>query len=164
MKFNIINKHNNEIYPGVLHRLLLNDLAINPIRWTFDWKKEILDPHYQPYKLLIVGDNHIQGLISFEEIDDGEGYIFVRYLESAPHNRGPNGELRIAPALLAYACKKSFDKGYDGYVCIHIKLDKKLIRYYENLGAKYIGNQRMILDSFASNHLIKLYLNKGEGV
>mgnify|MGYP001197114694 CR=1 FL=1 len=160
MIFNVINKRNNETYPGVIHRLLLSDLnKIDPKKWVFEWKKEILN--YQAYKLLISGDNQIQGLISFEEIDDGEGYVFVRYMESAPHNRGRNGEFRIAPVLLAYVAKRSFDKGYDGFVCIHIKIDKTLIEYYKNLGAEFIGNQRMILDTLASRRLIQLYLNKG---
>jgi hypothetical protein len=111
--------------------------------------------------LLISGDNVIQGLISFEEVGIGEGYIFVRYLESAPHNRGRNGDFRIAPVLLAYTCKRSFDKGYEGFVCIHVKIDETLIRYYKSLGAEFIGNQRMILDSIASRRLIQLYLYKG---
>lgn len=162
MRLNIINKHNNEIYPGILHPLLPSDIpSIDPKHWTFDWTKEISNPDHHTYKLLIRGDTQIQGLISFEEIDEGEGYIYVRYLESASGNRGRNGEFRIAPALLAYACKRSYDKGYDGFVCIYIKIDKALIRYYKSLGAEFIGNQRMILDSFASRRLIQLYLNKG---
>jgi hypothetical protein len=162
LRFNVINKHNNEVYPGELHRLLSSDLAyINPKHWTFNWKKETSNPEHHTYKLLISGDNHIQGLISFAEVDEGEGYILVKYIESAPHNRGRNGEFRIAPVLLAYTCKQSFNKGYEGFVCIHIKIDETLIRYYKSLGAEFIGNQRMILDSFASRRLIQLYLYKG---
>ncbi|MDC3418750.1 hypothetical protein [Aquibacillus salsiterrae] len=162
LKFNVVNKQNNEVYPGAVQRLFLRDLAyINPKRWTFDWKEEISYPEHHVYKLIISGDNDIQGLISFTEVDDGEGYILVRYIESAPHNRGHNGEFRVAPVLLTYTCSKSFEKGYGGFVCIHIKLDETLIKYYESLGAVFIGNQRMILDTVASQRLIQLYLYKG---
>lgn len=162
MKYSVVNKRNNEVYPGILQRLILSDLAfINPKHWTFDWKKEISNSEHHTYKLLISGDNYIQGLISFKEVDEGEGYILVRYIESAPHNRGRNGEFRIAPVLLAYTCMKSFEKGYEGFVCIHIKIDDTLIRYYKSLGAVFLGNQRMILDTVASRRLIQLYLYKG---
>lgn len=162
MKFNVVNKRNNEVYPGILQRLTLSDLSsINPNHWTFDWKKEVSNSEHHTYKLLISGDNHIQGLISFTEVDEGEGYILVRYIESAPHNRGRSGEFRIAPVLLAYTCMRSFEKGYEGFVCIHIKIDDTLIRYYKSLGAEFIGNQRMILDTIASQRLIQLYLYKG---
>lgn len=71
--FKVIHKHYHEIYPGILDRLHASDLAgIDNTKWTFDWHKEIFN--YPSYKLFIQGDHQIQGLISFEEVNQGEGY------------------------------------------------------------------------------------------
>jgi len=80
----------------------------------------------------------IQGLIS---ITDKGDHIFMDLIESAKFNKG-NGKLYkgVAGNLVAFACKTSFEKGYEGVVSFIAKT--QLIDYYtETLGAKlFSGN------------------------
>jgi hypothetical protein len=58
--------------------------------------------------------------------------------------------------LVAYACKISFQKGFDGFVAFTAKT--KLIGHYENtLGAFHFKNQRMIIDTQAARILVEKY-------
>ncbi len=62
----------------------------------------------------------------------------------------------VAGNLMAYACKRSFEKGYDGVVAFLAKT--KLIEHYEkSLAAKRIWGQRMFFDSTAAYHLVHTY-------
>ena len=57
---------------------------------------------------------------------------------------------------MAFACKVSFQKGYDGFVAFTAKTN--LIKHYEEtLGAYHFKNQRMILDTKASEILVTKY-------
>ena len=91
-------------------------------RWFFNWKKEYKEnPSHSIYKLAIRGDNVIQGLISLEPIPD-QLYIEMTLIENAPHNYGKNKRyLGVAGNMVAFACKLSFDLGYDGYVAFDAK-------------------------------------------
>jgi len=54
--------------------------------WKFDWKIEVKES--KVYKLVIRSSpDVIQGLISIEEQKD---FIFMRLVETAPHNYGSN--------------------------------------------------------------------------
>ena len=58
--------------------------------------------------------------------------------------------------LVAFACKLSFQRGYDGYVAFDAKT--QLIKHYqESLGAIHFRNQRMIIDSRAAEFLVNKY-------
>jgi hypothetical protein len=107
---------------------------------------------------MIAGDNEIQSLVSFGYDD---GFILIEYLETAPINRNKDGLIAGAP-LLAFACKKSFDVGYEGYVLISIKWNERIIRYYEGLGAMVISKSRMVINPIDSKELVKVYSYKGE--
>jgi len=122
--------------------------------WKFTWKKEWGDPDKEVYKLLIEGDTFIQGLISFSIKSD---HIALELIESAPPNIGEHKRfLGIAGNLIAFACKRSFEKGFDGYVAFIAKTN--LINHYKNsLGAFHIGNQRMIINTEAAWNLVKQY-------
>ena len=78
-------------------------------------------------------------------------------LESAPFNIGQNKLYEgVAGNLVAYACKVSFQKGFDGFVAFTAKT--KLIEHYEKtLGAFHFKNQRMIIDSKAAKRLVEKY-------
>jgi hypothetical protein len=78
-------------------------------------------------------------------------------LESAPFNRGKNKLYEgIAGSLVAYACKISFQQGYNGYVSFTSKT--KLIDHYsKTLGAIQHGGQLMIINTIAANILIDKY-------
>lgn len=62
-------------------------------------------------------------------------HIYMRLLENAPFNIGKNKLYEgVARNLVAYACKLSFQYGFEGFVAFTAKT--KLIEHYEHtLGA-----------------------------
>ncbi len=154
--FIVEKKNSDQQYWGYFERIQRKDLPhMKKPPWGFTWRNELSNPHREVYKLLVEGSNDIQAGISFEY---HEGFILVEVIESAPYNRNDTYGLKVAPTLLAFACKTSFDKGYDGYVAIHIKRgNHKLIKLYRDLGASPLSNDRLALDTFASSQLINIY-------
>jgi hypothetical protein len=74
-----------------------------------------------------------------------EGYVYVHLAESAPINFGPDKKHEgVGGNLFAYACKRSWDTGNEGFVSFQAKT--KLIAYYEKvLGAVRNGGHNMII-------------------
>ena len=61
--------------------------------------------------------------------------------------------------LVPYACKVSFQKGYDGFVAFTAK--SRLIKHYEDtLGAYHFRNQRMIIDTESAKFLVTKYFKR----
>lgn len=86
----------------------------------------------------------IHGIISFTDKDD---HVFMDLIESAKFNKG-NKKLYhgVAGNLVAFACKTSFEKGYDGIVSFIAKT--QLIEHYKlTLGAKLFSGNRMFIDT-----------------
>jgi len=124
-------------------------------KWSFDWKVEFDDLTKEVYKLTIVNNpSIIQGLLSITIESD---HVFMNLLESAPFNIGKNKLYDgVAGNLVAYACKVSFQKGFNGFVVFTAKTN--LIKHYEKtLSAFHFKNQRMIIDTKASEFLVKKY-------
>lgn len=62
----------------------------------------------------------------------------------------------VAGNLVAYACKLSFQYGFDGFVSFTAKT--KLIEHYEKtLGAYHFGGHRMIIPTKAAEKLDEKY-------
>jgi len=62
----------------------------------------------------------------------------------------------VAGNLVAYACKVSFQKGYEGFVAFTAKT--QLIEHYEEtLRAYHFKNQRMIINSEPAKFLVDKY-------
>jgi len=123
--------------------------------WIFDWKTEFDDIKKEIYKLTIVNNsNIIQGLIS---ISIEQEHVFINLLESAPFNIGKQKMYEgVAGNLVAFACKISFQRGFDGYVAFTAKT--KLIKHYEKtLGAIHFKNQRMIIETNEAKNLVEKY-------
>jgi hypothetical protein len=123
--------------------------------WNFDWKSEFNDLSKEVYKLNIVNNPDIvQGLLSITIESD---HIFMNLLESAPFNIGKQKLYEgVAGNMVAYACKVSFQKGYDGFVAFTAK--SRLIKHYEDtLGAYHFRNQRMIIDTDSAKILVTKY-------
>jgi len=117
--------------------------------------EEYNDLTKEVYKLTIVNNpSIIQGLLSVTIESD---YVYMNLLESAPFNIGKNKLYEgVSGNLVAYACKLSFQKGFDGFVAFTAKT--KLIEHYEKtLGAYHFKNQRMILETNASKILVEKY-------
>ena len=103
--------------------------------WNFNWKQEFDEIKKEVYKLTIVNNpNIIQGLLSVTIEND---HVFMDLLESAPFNIGKHKIYEgVAGNLVAYACKISFQKGFEGYVSFTAK--SKLIMHYE----KTLGDRK----------------------
>lgn len=123
--------------------------------WKFNWKSEVSLENREVFKLTIEGNPHIvQGLISLTDMQD---HVFLWLIESAPFNFGKPKLYEGVPGnLVAFACKVSRDKGYEG--CISFTSKTKLIRHYEKtLGAVHLGNHRMVIYPNAAGKLINRY-------
>jgi len=123
--------------------------------WKFNWKTEFIAPEKQVFKLVLRNQTEIiQGLICLTNERD---HIFMHLIETAPHNFGKAKKyFGVAGNLVAFACKLSFEKGFNGYVSFKAKT--KLIPHYEKtLGAKVLYGQYMEIATPASIKLIKDY-------
>ena len=122
--------------------------------WKFDWKLELKNPDRQVYKLLIRNDSVIQGLISLQPV---ENYIEMHLIETAPHNYGSSKKyVGVAGNLVAFACKTSFESGFEGFVGFRAKT--KLIQHYiDTLGAELIFRDRMSLSGISAKKLVNSY-------
>ena len=123
--------------------------------WLFNWKIELDDNTKEVFKLTIVNNsNIIQGMLSLTIEND---HVFMHLVESAPFNIGKNKLYEgVAGNLVAYACKVSFQHGFDGFIAFDAKT--KLINHYEKiLGAYHFGRQRMIIPTQSAQILINKY-------
>ena len=123
--------------------------------WLFNWKKEFLATEKEVYKLTILHNEHIiQGLASISIKSD---HIFLNLIESASFNRGENKLYEGVPGnLVAFACRLSFQRGFEGYVAFHSKT--QLVKHYEKtLKAIHHGNQLMVVDTNAATELVNKY-------
>ncbi len=123
--------------------------------WNFNWKTELDDNTKEVYKLLIESSlDIIQGLLSVTFEPD---HILMNLVESAPFNIGKNKLYEgLAGNLVAFTCKLSFQKGFEGFVAFTAKT--KLIRHYEKtLGAYHFGGHRMIIPTHSAEVLIDKY-------
>ena len=126
--------------------------------WLFDWKIEFKQPEKDVYKLTIVNNQSvIQGLISVEIKSD---HVYLHLVESAPFNKGKTKVYAGVPGnLVAFACKLSVQRGYDGNVAFFSKT--QLVQHYvETLGAIHFGGRIMIIDKNAALKLINKYFPK----
>ncbi|MFN7676041.1 hypothetical protein [Flavobacterium sp.] len=153
----ILNTISGDSFQTEVSRLTSIDLKIitKNNNWNFDWKSEFNNIQKEVYKLTIVNNSKIiQGLLSITIEQD---HIYMNLLESSPFNIGKNKLYEgVAGNLVAFACKISFQKGYDGFVAFTAKTN--LIKHYEeSLGAFHFKNQRMIIETEASKKLVKKY-------
>ena len=114
----IENTQTGEVFDTEIVRLMDKDIKqIKNADWQFDWSKELKDKSKEVYKLTTVNNpTIIQGLLS---IEDKQDHIFMHLIESAKFNKGKNKVYFGVPGnLVAYACKISVDKGYEGFSCI----------------------------------------------
>ena len=96
----------------------------------------------------------VQGLLS---ISDQNDHIYVHLVENAKFNRGKSRIYEgVAGNLFAFACKCSFEIGYDGFVAFDAKTS--LIEHYQQtLRATHFRGTRMFLDDTAATILVNQY-------
>lgn len=123
----------DELYPSEVISLEMADArALKQLGWdkAFDWEE-----YFKPsslsdaYKLLVLGNNFIQGAIAYHEAED---HVFVDLLESSPMNRYINTRrefVNVADVLLGEACVQSFNAGHNGFISFKPKTN--LESYYK---------------------------------
>lgn len=152
----IENIQTGEVFDTIIIRLTSGDNnLVKKVDWRFNWLKEIKDKTKETYKLTTVNNPKIiQGLVS---IEDKQDHIFMHLIESAKFNVGKNKIYLGVPAnLIAFVCKVSFEKGYEGFVAFDAKT--ALIKHYEeSLHATHFRGLRMFIDTSAALRLISHY-------
>lgn len=152
----IENAITGEVFDTVIVRMTIKEIGeINNRDWQFNWKNEIKSNSKEVYKLTTINNpGIIQGLLSLEDKSD---HIFMYLIESAKFNKGKDKVYLGVPAnLVAFACKVSMDKGYEGFVAFDAKT--ALIRHYEEtLMATHFRGQRMYIETTAALKLISQY-------
>lgn len=153
----IENSLTGEVFDTEVTRILQKDnKQIKQADWGFDWHKECKVSANEIYKLTTVNNSTIiHGLICFIDKHD---HIFMSLIESARFNKGRNKLYKgVAGNLVAYGCKVSFEKGYDGVVSFVAKT-KLVEHYHQTLGAKLFGGgTRMFIDTKDALVLVKQY-------
>ncbi len=152
----IENTLTGEIFDTEITRITDKDFkTIKSKDWQFNWKSEFKDKSKLIFKLTTTNNpTIIQGLLSIEDKDD---HIFMHLVESSKFNLGKHKiYLGVPGNLVAYACKVSFDKGYEGYVAFDSKTI--LIEHYQkSLGATHLRDRRMFVDTKAAGKLVSQY-------
>lgn len=123
--------------------------------WQFDWITELKDKTKAVFKLTTVNNpTIIQGLLS---IEDKQDHIFMHLIESSKFNKGKGKiYLGVPGNLVAYACKVSVEKGYEGFLAFDAKTS--LIKHYKDtLGASHFRGKRMFVETSAAIKLISHY-------
>jgi hypothetical protein len=138
---------------------LVNNVDLKSITkkagWQFDWKYEFRQPEREVYKLTIVNNlSVVQGLLSVEAKAD---HLYMHLLENASFNKGKSKVYAgVAGNLVAFACRLSFQRGFEGNVSFISKT--QLINHYsKTLGAVHIGGRIMVIETKAAQRLIDKY-------
>ncbi len=152
----IENTSTGEVFDTEIVRLTSVDAKqIKKEDWQFNWLNELKDKTKEIYKLTTVNNpTIIQGLLS---IEDKQDHIFMHLIESAKFNKGKNKVYLGVPGnLVAFACKVSVDKGYEGFLAFDAK--SALIKHYEqSLHATHFRGLRMFIETSAALKLISQY-------
>ena len=152
----IENTSTGEVFDTEIVKLTKSDInQIKKNEWQFDWHTELKDKTKEVYKLTTVNNpSIIQGLVSLEDKQD---HIFMHLIESAAFNKGKGKVYFGVPGnLVAFVCKISVDKGYEGFLAFDAK--SALIKHYEeSLHATHFRGLRMFIDTNAALRLISQY-------
>ena len=155
----IENTVSGDVFDTDIFQLSGKDIKqINSAVWQFNWKEQLKLNDRETYKLVIRNNPKIiQGLISLSDLGD---HIYMHLIESAKFNKGKTKIYTGVPGnLVAFACKLSFDKGYDGYLAFDAKT-ALISHYQETLHATHFKGTKMIIETPAASRLIIQYFKK----
>jgi hypothetical protein len=141
-----------EIFETIVSELSAEEL--NEItNWQFNWLKE--SHHYTIYKLTkVVEPTVVQGLMS---IKSKQGFVYMSLLETAPHNLGSNKKYYgVAGNLVAFACKTSFEAGFDGFLSF-VSKSQLIAHYQKTLKAEVLFGMNMVIKTPAATELVSQY-------
>jgi hypothetical protein len=155
----IENTVSGDVFDTDIFQLLPSDIKLIKVTdWQFNWRDQIKLNNRETYKLVIKNNPKIiQGLLS---ISDQGDHIYMHLIESAKFNKGETKIYTGVPGnLVAFACKVSFDKGYDGYLAFDAKT--LLVNHYkETLYATHFKGTKMMIETPAAIRLINKYFKK----
>ena len=150
------NTLTGEVFDTEIVRLTSTEAKqIKKADWQFNWLNELKDKTKEVYKLTTVNNRTIiQGLLS---IEDKQDHIFMHLIESAKFNKGKGKVYFGVPGnLVAYACKISVDKGFEGFLAFDAK--SALVKHYqESLHATHFRGLRMFVETNAALKLLSQY-------
>ena len=123
--------------------------------WVFNWRSELNQREREVYKLTIADNpNVIQGVMSLETRFD---HVYMHLIENASFNKGGEKMYEGVPGnLVAFACRLSFQRGFEGNVSF-ISKTQLVDHYIKTLGALHAGNRVMIIDTGAALQLVNKY-------
>jgi hypothetical protein len=148
----IQNRVTGEIFETIVSELSAEEL--NEItNWQFNWLKE--SHHYTIYKLTtVVEPTVVQGLMS---IQLKQGFVYMSLLETAPHNLGSNKRYYgVVGNLVAFACKTSFESGFDGFISF-VSKSQLIAHYQKTLKAEILFGMNMVIKTPAATELVRQY-------
>lgn len=117
--------------------------------YYFNW---IDEKEFHVYKLTIVGQDEILGVVSLDFID-AESRIEIRLLATSKENRGRQKKYdRIAGGLIAFAARLSI-KMYATFPCISLEPKTELREHYKKVYYMKEGGRSIFADGL---DLVKL--------
>lgn len=139
---------------------------LNQLRKSDGWSKGLHWRNYlqngnefSAFKLHVIGDTFIQGLIAVAIRD---GYVELDLVEKAPSNRKPFVEfMNAGEVLFGEACLISINNGGEGFVKLRAKTGL-LEHYIDHYDMQIINAKKreLAIDPVAANRLIGLYYNQ----
>jgi hypothetical protein len=156
----LLHVDSNELYPVSFLSLQPYDVEQQMHNWdkAFDWTVYFGQPGVEVYKMVVAGNDEIQGAIALERKVD---HVYIHLIESAPHNRFGNTFDFVGEHLVSFACKRSMDLGHNGFAAFRSKTRPSLLAYYiRDMHAQHIGGGNMIISESVAEELIMLYLSK----
>lgn len=151
----IVHKKSGKLVEAVIELVEEEDWKIiaKDKRFGFKWikeKKQIV------HKIRLSVEKQILGLLSIEDIPK-ELRLHIRLIEVNSNDIGRQKEYEnIAGCLIAFTCKQSFKKNYDGFVSLYSKTELKRL-YIEKYGFEELG-MNLYTELSNSEELIKKYL------
>lgn len=161
MKIYLTEVSTGQLIKALILPALRSDMPSKKHGWKFNWRNLSKTNGAFFYKLVSErAPTEIEGILMltllFEEM------VYMNNIEVSPQNYGSNGNLDgVAGALIAYACKKSFELGKDAYTGF-LSFDSKtaLIPLYEKkYGATWAIGQKMFISPVSGKTLMNKYLN-----
>jgi len=136
-----------------IHLVEKNDYKfLTSINYFFNWKEE---KKREVYKLQIVGDEYILGVVSIERIPE-EYRIHIRLISVSVENKGANKLYKnIIGNLIAHVSKIALQE-YAELACVSLKPKSEIVQHYID---KYNMNKTGLVLSIELREIIDL-INK----
>lgn len=151
----IVHKKSGKLVEAVIELVEDEDWKVieRDKRFGFKWIKE---KSQIVHKIRLSVEKRILGLLSIEDIPK-ELRLHIRLIEVNANDIGRQKEYEnIAGCLIAFTCKQSFKKNYDGFVSLYSKTELRKL-YTEKYGFQELG-MNLYTELSNSEELIKKYL------